>query len=66
MGMGWNLGNNLDAYEEDPDYGQWLMFEGFNELNDGGWGHSAESLHPHKKARPLTAGLSLCTSFITS
>ena len=24
------------------DYGQWLMFEGFNELNDGGWGHSAE------------------------
>ena len=24
------------------DYGQWLMFEGFNELNDGGWGHSSE------------------------
>ena len=21
--------------------GDWLMFEGFNELNDGGWGHSA-------------------------
>jgi len=20
--------------------GEWLMFEGFNELNDGGWGHS--------------------------
>ena len=24
------------------DCGDWLMFEGFNELNDGGWGHSAE------------------------
>ena len=24
------------------DCGEWLMFEGFNELNDGGWGHSAE------------------------
>ncbi len=24
------------------DAGDWLMFEGFNELNDGGWGHSAE------------------------
>ena len=24
------------------DCGSWLMFEGFNELNDGGWGHSAE------------------------
>ena len=23
------------------DCGDWLMFEGFNELNDGGWGHSA-------------------------
>lgn len=23
------------------DCGSWLMFEGFNELNDGGWGHSA-------------------------
>lgn len=22
--------------------GDWLMFEGFNELNDGGWGHSSE------------------------
>lgn len=20
MGLGWNLGNQLDAYEEDPDY----------------------------------------------
>lgn len=23
------------------DCGEWLMFEGFNELNDGGWGHSS-------------------------
>ena len=23
------------------DCGSWLMFEGFNELNDGGWGHSS-------------------------
>ena len=23
------------------NYGSWLMFEGFNELNDGGWGESA-------------------------
>lgn len=23
------------------DCGDWLMFEGFNELNDGGWGHSS-------------------------
>lgn len=25
MGMGWNLGNNLDAYEEDPDDKDYLM-----------------------------------------
>lgn len=25
MGMGWNLGNNLDAYEEDPDSKNYLM-----------------------------------------
>lgn len=24
------------------DCGDWLMFEGFNELNDGGWGYSKE------------------------
>jgi hypothetical protein len=23
------------------DCGDWPMFEGFNELNDGGWGHSS-------------------------
>ena len=28
--------------EHFKDCGDWLMFEGFNELNDGGWGHSAE------------------------
>ena len=25
MGIGWNLGNNLDAYEEDPDDKNYLM-----------------------------------------
>jgi len=25
MGLGWNLGNNLDAYEEDPDSKNYLM-----------------------------------------
>ena len=24
------------------DYGPWLMFEGFNEINDGGWGYSPD------------------------
>ena len=24
------------------DYGPWLMFEGFNEINDGGWGDSPD------------------------
>lgn len=32
------------------DAGDWLMFEGFNELNDGGWGHSAEfKANPRKQ-----------------
>ena len=34
--------------ENFKDCGSWLMFEGFNELNDGGWGESDEfKANPH-------------------
>lgn len=39
-------------------YGQWLMFEGFNELNDGGWGNSAEfKANPRKQCDVLNEWL---------
>ena len=40
------------------DAGDWLMFEGFNELNDGGWGHSAEfKANPRKQCDILNEWL---------
>lgn len=40
------------------DCGDWLMFEGFNELNDGGWGHSADfKANPRKQCDVLNEWL---------
>ena len=37
--------------EKFKDCGDWLIFEGFNELNDGGWGWSADfKANPYKQA----------------
>ena len=38
--------------------GEWLMFEGFNELNDGGWGHSSEfKANPYKQCNIINEWL---------
>ncbi|MBR4826457.1 MAG: glycoside hydrolase family 5 protein [Bacteroidales bacterium] len=44
--------------ENFKDAGDWLQFEGFNELNDGGWGHSKEfKANPHQQCDVLNEWL---------
>lgn len=44
--------------ENFKDCGEWLVFEGFNELNDGGWGHSSEfKANPHQQCDVLNEWL---------
>ena len=44
--------------ENFKDAGDWLMFEGFNELNDGGWGNSKEfKANPHLQCDVLNEWL---------
>ena len=47
--------------------GDWLMFEGFNELNDGGWGHSsAFKANPQKQCGVLNEWLQVFVDAVRS
>lgn len=51
MGLGWNLGNQLDAYEEDPDDKDYLM------PSETVWGNKPVTKEALRKVREAVAAI---------